>query len=62
MVQEMQMADIAGEEILGMSAEEVRRFRLHHASMVYQDPASALNPSLKVDPTRLKVGMRIIVP
>ena len=41
---------IAGEDITRMSNDEVRRFRTHHASMVYQDPGSALNPSTRVGP------------
>ena len=28
-----------------MSDDEVRQFRMHHASMVYQDPGAALNPT-----------------
>jgi peptide/nickel transport system ATP-binding protein len=41
---------VAGTDIVGMSQEEIRRFRLHHVSMVYQDPGAALNPSVKVGP------------
>ena len=33
-----------------MTDEEVRQFRIHHASMVYQDPGAALNPSTKIGP------------
>ena len=33
-----------------MSDDEVRQFRMHHASMVYQDPGAALNPSTYVGP------------
>jgi peptide/nickel transport system ATP-binding protein len=41
---------VAGSDIVGMTPEEVRRFRLSHVSMVYQDPGAALNPSVKVGP------------
>ena len=33
-----------------MSDDEVRQFRIHDASMVYQDPGAALNPTTKVGP------------
>ncbi|HWB56809.1 MAG TPA: ABC transporter ATP-binding protein [Gaiellaceae bacterium] len=39
---------VNGDDLLGMSQAEVRRLRATTLSMVYQDPASALNPSLKV--------------
>jgi peptide/nickel transport system ATP-binding protein len=41
---------VAGDDITAMSDDGVRRFRMHHASMVYQDPGAALNPSTKVGP------------
>jgi peptide/nickel transport system ATP-binding protein len=41
---------VAGDDITKMSDDEVRRFRMHHASMVYQDPGAALNPSTKIGP------------
>ncbi|MFL5645069.1 MAG: ABC transporter ATP-binding protein [Chloroflexota bacterium] len=41
---------VAGSDITKMSDEEVRQFRIHHASMVYQDPGAALNPTTKVGP------------
>ena len=41
---------IAGEDITTMSGDEFRQFRTHHASMVYQDPGAALNPSTRVGP------------
>ncbi|MFP5342376.1 MAG: ABC transporter ATP-binding protein [Candidatus Limnocylindria bacterium] len=41
---------VAGEDITAMSADQVRRFRMHHASMVYQDPGGALNPTTKIGP------------
>jgi peptide/nickel transport system ATP-binding protein len=39
---------VAGEDVMSMSDKELRRFRAGAASMVYQDPATALNPSLKI--------------
>jgi peptide/nickel transport system ATP-binding protein len=41
---------VAGEDITKKSGDELRKFRTHHASMVYQDPGAALNPSTKVGP------------
>ena len=41
---------VSGDDITKMSDEGVRQFRTHHASMVYQDPAAALNPTSKVGP------------
>ena len=41
---------VGGQDITAMSGDEVRRFRMHHASMVYQDPGAALNPTTKVGP------------
>src|SRR6188508_1862916 len=41
---------VAGNDITFMSPDQVREFRMHHASMVYQDPGSALNPSTLVGP------------
>src|SRR3954469_23594050 len=41
---------VNGEDITKMSDEQVRQFRIHHASMVYQDPGAALNPTTKVGP------------
>ena len=41
---------IAGDDITKMPEDELRRFRMRHASMVYQDPGSALNPTTKVGP------------
>ena len=41
---------VAGGDITRMTDEEVRQFRTRHASMVYQDPGSALNPSMKIGP------------
>src|SRR6188508_1313638 len=41
---------VDGDDITKMSDEEVRQFRIHHVSMVYQDPGAALNPSTKIGP------------
>jgi peptide/nickel transport system ATP-binding protein len=41
---------VAGEDITAMSGDQVRKFRMHHASMVYQDPGAALNPTTKIGP------------
>ncbi len=41
---------VGGDDVTKMSDDEVRRFRMHHVSMVYQDPGAALNPSTKIGP------------
>ncbi|HET7703093.1 MAG TPA: ABC transporter ATP-binding protein [Candidatus Limnocylindrales bacterium] len=41
---------VDGDDITKMTDEQVRRFRMHHASMVYQDPGAALNPSTRIGP------------
>jgi peptide/nickel transport system ATP-binding protein len=41
---------VGGEDITKMNDEQVREFRTNHASMVYQDPGGALNPTTKVGP------------
>ena len=41
---------VTGGDITRMTDEQVRQFRIHHASMVYQDPGAALNPTTKVGP------------
>jgi peptide/nickel transport system ATP-binding protein len=41
---------VAGDDVTKMNDEQLRRFRMHHASMVYQDPGAALNPTTKVGP------------
>jgi peptide/nickel transport system ATP-binding protein len=41
---------VSGEDITRMSDDEVRQFRIRDASMVYQDPGAALNPTTKVGP------------
>ncbi|PXW24222.1 dipeptide ABC transporter ATP-binding protein [Paraburkholderia caballeronis] len=39
---------VTGEDVLALDAEGLRTLRAHAVSMVYQDPASALNPSLTI--------------
>jgi peptide/nickel transport system ATP-binding protein len=39
---------VGGADVTRMSERELRRFRAGAASMVYQDPATSLNPSLKI--------------
>jgi peptide/nickel transport system ATP-binding protein len=39
---------VNGEDMLGMSESQVRKLRSTTLSMVYQNPASALNPSIRV--------------
>ena len=41
---------VGGDDITKMNDEQVREFRTNHASMVYQDPGGALNPTTKVGP------------
>jgi peptide/nickel transport system ATP-binding protein len=41
---------VGGEDITKMNDEQVRKFRMHQASMVYQDPGAALNPTTKIGP------------
>jgi peptide/nickel transport system ATP-binding protein len=41
---------VDGADVTRMSDDEVRRFRTHEASMVYQDPGAALNPTTKIGP------------
>ena len=41
---------IDGSDMTTMSEERLREFRMRHASMVYQDPGAALNPTTKVGP------------
>src|SRR6056297_973162 len=38
----------AGQDVTQMSNAELRRFRSHDASMVYQDPVQAMNPALRI--------------
>ncbi len=39
---------VDGDNITAMNRNELREFRMHKASMVYQDPGTALNPTLKI--------------
>jgi peptide/nickel transport system ATP-binding protein len=39
---------VAGQEVLALGRADLRRYRAETVAMVYQDPASALNPSLRV--------------
>jgi peptide/nickel transport system ATP-binding protein len=39
---------VDGQDVTAMSHERLRQFRAKDASMVYQDPALAMNPTLKV--------------
>jgi peptide/nickel transport system ATP-binding protein len=41
---------VNGKDLLAMGGAEVRRLRSTEISMVYQNPATALNPSIKVGP------------
>jgi peptide/nickel transport system ATP-binding protein len=39
---------VADEDVTAMSTSQLQRFRATEASMVYQDPAQAMNPSIRV--------------
>jgi peptide/nickel transport system ATP-binding protein len=39
---------VAEEDVTAMSTSQLQRFRATEASMVYQDPAQAMNPSIRV--------------
>jgi peptide/nickel transport system ATP-binding protein len=39
---------VAGDDVTNMTTSELQRFRATEASMVYQDPAQAMNPSTKI--------------
>ena len=39
---------VSGQDVTDMSTAELRRFRSSDASMVYQDPVQAMNPTLKI--------------
>ena len=41
---------VGGDDVTRMNDEQVRQFRIHHVSMVYQDPGAALNPSTRIGP------------
>jgi peptide/nickel transport system ATP-binding protein len=40
---------VGGRELRSMGEDELRRLRINAVSMVYQNPGSALNPSLRID-------------
>ncbi len=39
---------VGGRDVTAMSTKELQEFRAREASMVYQDPAQALNPTLRI--------------
>ena len=39
---------VAGDDVTAMTTAQLQRFRATEASMVYQDPAQAMNPSVKI--------------
>lgn len=39
---------VSGQDVTSMSDNELRQFRARDASMVYQDPAQAMNPTIKI--------------
>ncbi len=39
---------VAGDDVTNMTTSQLQRFRATEASMVYQDPAQAMNPSIKI--------------
>jgi peptide/nickel transport system ATP-binding protein len=41
---------VGGDDVTKMNDDQVRRFRMHHVSMVYQDPGGALNPTTRIGP------------
>ncbi|MGI9609846.1 MAG: ABC transporter ATP-binding protein [Acidimicrobiia bacterium] len=40
--------EVDGRDLTNMPNRELRTYRAHHASMVYQDPVQAVNPVLKI--------------
>ena len=44
-----------GEDMIGMSGSSMRRLHATTVSMVYQNPASALNPSIRIGPQLVEV-------
>ena len=42
------LIEVAGRDVLKLRGEPLRRYRLDAVSMVYQNPGSALNPSVRV--------------
>ena len=56
------MANFAGQDLLKMSAEEIRHVRGAQISMIFQDPMTSLNPVLTIgrqleEPLMLHLGM-----
>ncbi len=41
---------VGGSDVTAMDDAALRRYRARDASMVYQDPGSALNPVLRIEP------------
>ena len=41
---------LAGRDVMGLNNDELRDLRARNASIVYQDPGQALNPTIKVGP------------
>ena len=39
---------VGGDDVTAMSTAQLQRFRATEASMVYQDPAQAMNPSIRI--------------
>jgi peptide/nickel transport system ATP-binding protein len=39
---------VGGNDVTGMSTSELQKFRASDASMVYQDPAQAMNPTIRI--------------
>jgi peptide/nickel transport system ATP-binding protein len=39
---------VGGDDVTAMSTSQLQRFRASEASMVYQDPAQAMNPSIRI--------------
>ncbi len=46
---------VDGRDLMRLSAGELRRLRARSVSMVYQDPARALNPTLRIGPQMAEV-------
>ena len=45
----------AGNELVGMSAQQLNGFRAEHIAMIFQDPMTSLNPYLKVGEQLMEV-------
>ena len=52
---------VDGENVTKMSHERLRLFRAHAASMVYQEPGSALNPTLRIGRQEMSYGSSRLV-